>query len=156
MKDATLADFTRADLLVPRLLATTRDAALAELALCLHRAGVVPRTETFLAACLARERTAPTTVGRGVAMPHVRGDLPALAFALGHAAPALDWAGEPVDIVWLMAVPTSAATAYMAVLRVVARATLDAGFVAGLRAADTDTAMLKLLSSQRFTAPPTP
>ena len=60
--------------LVPRLKATTRDEAIAELVEALASAGVVPkkRISEIVKAILKRETQATTGIGKGIALPHVK------------------------------------------------------------------------------------
>ena len=96
-----------------------------------------------------RERLGSTAIGHGVAIPHGRTD----AFADARAAflrlaPGVDFEagdGQPVDLVFAMAVPAHFTQQHLQLLSELAERFGDAGFRAALRAAGDAGALRGLL-----------
>lgn len=96
-----------------------------------------------------RERLASTALGHGVAIPHARiggldrarGAFVLLDHGVSYAAPD----GEPVDLVFAMAVPEDEVAGHLAHLGEIAERFSDADFRASLRAADDDRELARRL-----------
>lgn len=92
-----------------------------------------PRTgqppEKVLDAILAREKLGSTALGRGVAMPHARVDWleapVAILARLSHPIEMGARDGEPVDLVFLVLWPESAAEGFLPALSGICRALRD-------------------------------
>jgi len=69
-----LSDIMVFDAIVPRLEATTRDAAIAELVEAMAATGTIPKknVQEITKEVLAREAKATTGIGKGVALPHAK------------------------------------------------------------------------------------
>jgi mannitol/fructose-specific phosphotransferase system IIA component (Ntr-type) len=110
---STVADYTEPSLMVPLL--RSRDAAgvTAELCSTLDRQGRISDLLPFYHAVISHEALSSTAMAPGWAMPHARlAVVRRLSFALGRTAEPLVWfGGEPVNMVFLFAVPESQAAA---------------------------------------------
>src|SRR5581483_7010013 len=120
-------DLLREDLVRAPLAARTRDEACAELVQALIDAGELPASarDEALEAIAARERSQPTGLGSGVAVPHGLADLaPDIVGALGVSPRGIDFGaedGRPARIVVLMIVPHNRLQAHVRTLAGVAR-----------------------------------
>lgn len=94
---------------------------------------------------LKREKLGSTGVGGGVAIPHAR--MPGLKTAFGvlaHLQKPMDFDaidGEPVDIVFLLLLPTAASGEHLNVLAAVARRLRDPATLRALREASDTVAL---------------
>jgi PTS system nitrogen regulatory IIA component len=101
--------------------------------------GLPEATHAISAALRAREELASTAIGRGVAIPHARGNLFRNArgafLRLSHpvAFPAPE--GQPVDLVFAMCVPDDRPEVHLQCLAGIAEHFADAGFLDRLRSA---------------------
>ena len=108
--------------------------------------------EIFESLC-ARERLGSTGLGKGVAIPHgrVKGTRHIEASFLRLRKPlpfdAID--GEPVDLLFALAVPEKCSDDHLKLLAQVAELFSDPDLLEELRAADSSGKMLKLLSRSR-------
>jgi len=85
-----------------RCWATSRQGVLAELGRALADAGCVE--DGFVASVRQRESITSTAIGKGVAIPHAEGQYTReAAIALGALPQPIDWDGESVDLVFLLA-----------------------------------------------------
>ena len=105
----TLAERTRADLIVPHLQACDAAGVIQELCQVLQRAGLLPDLLRFYHTALNRELTISSEVESGAAFPHgpVPG-IPKVVFALGRSDAPVAWSASPlrtVRLVFLIAVP---------------------------------------------------
>lgn len=122
---ASLADFTRSRLIVPRL--RQRDAAgiINELSLVLQREGCVPDVLPFYQAALNQELMANSALDCGLAFPHARlSGIKRLRFAFGRTPTPIPWGTKsswPVQMVFLIAVPATDAASYLHLLASLAR-----------------------------------
>ncbi|MDQ1914396.1 fructose PTS transporter subunit IIA [Paenibacillus sp. GD4] len=99
----------------------------------LNAAGCITDKNAYLDAVLKREETGSTGIGFGVAIPHGKSGgvaKPGLAFA--KLAQPLDWNsldGNPVSIVFMIAVPEAAAgNEHLQILIALSRKLIDEGF----------------------------
>jgi nitrogen PTS system EIIA component len=98
-----------------------------------------------------RERLGSTGFGGGVAIPH--GKIEGLAQVVGvfaRLAQPVDFAAiddEPVDLVFMLLSPADAGADHLKALAQVSRVLRDKGFVAKLRGAANDDALLALFDS---------
>lgn len=102
-------------------------------------------------AALAREAQSTTAVGNGVAIPHARSaavSVPTLAF--GRLQTPVEWDApdsEPVDLVFLIAVPDDAGKQHLKVLAKLARALMKDDFRESLRSAPSSDDVVNLVKS---------
>jgi PTS system nitrogen regulatory IIA component len=110
------------------------------------------KREIFESLC-ARERLGSTGLGKGVAIPHGRvkgtSGVEASFFRLRKPLPFDAVDGEPVDLLFAMAVPEDCSEDHLKLLAQVAEIFSDPELLRELREADDSGRMLKLLSHAR-------
>lgn len=143
------------DLLAPEVMildlqATTKRAALKEIIASLYKAGKIRDEQEFLEGILAREAQTTTGLGEGIAMPHSKNAAvitPTIAFARsskGVDYDALD--GQPVELFFMIAVPTDANDTHLQALANLSRYLLQDGFMDKLKQAQTPQAVWDLFA----------
>ena len=145
---SSLATYTRPGLIIPQL--TQRDAAgiISELSQLLQRQGSVPDVLPFYHTALNQELLASSALECGVALPHARlSGVRQLQFALGRVVPPVCWAksSQPIDLIFLLAVPATDAACYLHLLSSLARLGQDTELLARLRSASGASEMLSVL-----------
>jgi len=117
---AGVARFSTVDLMLPRLEAENGRDAIVELAELMASRGFVEDPDPLVAAALRREASAPTALGHGLAIPHVRGvEGGGLTFALGLKPDGLVFgpsADAPAHVVFFMVIPAAASSFYLRLL----------------------------------------
>jgi len=145
----TLADFTSPDLIVPRLRGQDSASVIQELSHALHRGKCVPDMLPFYHAALNREFLGSTVLEPGLAFPHARlAGLNKLSFALGRSERPLSWGarmGQPVRLVFLLAVPATDSTQYLQIISGLARFAKETRWMASLHAASDCFQMFEVL-----------
>jgi mannitol/fructose-specific phosphotransferase system IIA component (Ntr-type) len=115
-----VARFSDKSLMIPRLKANTREAALSELVHRMASEGFVENPEGLLAAALQREAIMGTAVNHGLAFPHVRGvEGGGLAFSLGLKREGLEFGapdGGLTQIIFFIVIPSAASAFYLQLL----------------------------------------
>lgn len=127
----------------------SRDEAIRELADVLHLTARVDDADRIEDAIHAREETASTAVGFGVAIPHcVSPHVRADSIAAVHLSPPVPWgtSGEPVELAILIAVRPAAGARHLKTIAALSRKLCDEDFREGLLAAPDDAAAAELLS----------
>lgn len=103
----------------------------------------------------AREKLGSTGLGHGVAIPHGRtAELPAAVGAFIRLSEPIDFSaldGQPVDLVFALAVPEHFTHQHLLLLSQLAEMFSDAGFCARLRAAPDSAALHALLADWQIT-----
>ena len=130
------------------LRARTRDDALQEIVDLLQTNGKVVDGEKFLAAVIARERTAPTLAGHGVAFPHARTDLvKEIVLGIGRSGEGIRFsdAGELVHLIFVIGVPKQMVQDYLVCVGALARLAKDDAIRAQLLQAQTRTEFVEKL-----------
>ena len=121
----TLAQFTRATLILQRLREVDPAGVIQELSQALQREGFVRDLLPFYHAALNQELMANSALRCGLAFPHGRmSGVKQLQFAYGRAPRPLTWGAKGsslVQHVFLLAVPPTDAVAYLHVLASLAR-----------------------------------
>ena len=121
----SLSDFTRPSLIVPQLKEHDTAGIIGELSQVLQRDACVLDVLPFYQGALNRELMDNSALPFGIAVPHARlSGVKQLQFALGRAAEPVVWGGKgswPVQLVFLLAVPTTDAASYLHVLASLAR-----------------------------------
>ena len=147
----TLAQFTDARLLVPRLLSADQFGAIRELAKRLQKADRIDDAHAFFESVLEREYMLQTTPELGVAFPHARGrGVNSLAYAVGLSADGVTWGpakSARVQIIFLFAVPISEAQRYLTLLSGLSRFAQDDQARDALLACTQPQQMLQLLDA---------
>lgn len=123
--------------------------AIAQLAGRMEARGVLADRAAYLDAVRARELQTSTGVGMGVAIPHGKTDaVRRPAVALGRTD-CLTWDGEPVQLVFLLAVPgNGAATDHLEILAALAQLLLEDGFRRSLLEAATAEDALQTITTR--------
>jgi mannitol/fructose-specific phosphotransferase system IIA component (Ntr-type) len=142
----TLADFTRPGLIVPHLVSRDATSAIHELSLALQREGCVPDWLPFYHETLNREFLLSTDMEAGMAFPHARlPGLRELAFAFGRSDAPFTWGpgiAHPVRMVFLIAVPSSAADPYLPLVSGLARLSGNLSLLDAVRDAADSAALM--------------
>lgn len=138
-----LSDIIVPDAIIPRLAATTRDEAIAELIGAMAAAGAVAgdSVQDFTDAILVREAQSTTGIGNGVAFPHARikGIKEPLG-AIGCSAEGIDFDSldaRPVDLVVLLLSNPEDADEHLRAMETVFRHVGRQAFRAELRSCQT-------------------
>jgi mannitol/fructose-specific phosphotransferase system IIA component (Ntr-type) len=135
----SLADYTLPPLIVPRLRSRNVADIIAELTQVLHQHGCVRESLPFYHAALNQEFLSNPASGRGIAFPHARSaSIKFLRFALGRAPAPVQWRTQdhqPIQLIFLIAIPATEATLYLQVLSRVAKLSGERESLAELMAA---------------------
>lgn len=108
-----LRDLVVEGAIIPRLKATKRDDAVAELAHALVEASVIPEAmlDEYIKLILKREKRGSTGFGHGVAVPHVKHDsIKSLSVAVGVSEEGVEFNSldkQPVHSIFLLLSPES-------------------------------------------------
>ncbi len=90
----------------------------------LEKQGVVTSADAFFKEIMEREKLMSTGIGRGVAMPHARTssaqDLKVAVYLLDNELEFEAIDGEPVKIIFMIAVPESLKELYMRIMSAIA------------------------------------
>lgn len=148
--EMTLSDLlSPASVLVP-LEASTREAAVESLVAALDWNGAPDDRSALRDAVLARELCGSTGIGAGVAIPHARtAKLKAPRLAVGRAAKPLDFKsadGQPVSLVFLLAVPESDPRSHLKVLAALSRLACDKKLLKALNKTSSPEELFGLVS----------
>lgn len=112
--------FSSPELMIPKLSATTRDEALAELCRKLEEEGFVENSDSLIDVALRREAIVTTAVDHGLAFPHVRGvEGGGLALVLGIHKKGIKFghpSGKLTRLIFFMVIPTAASAFYLKLL----------------------------------------
>ena len=145
----TLADYTRSELIVPRLRERDTAGIISELSQALQREGSVTDVLPFYHSALNRELLTNSALDCGMAFPHARlSGIKQLRFALGRSPEPVIYGGKgsaPVRLIFLIAVPATDAAGYLHLLASLARMAQSPPFFAELLSAQTANAMLAVL-----------
>ncbi len=147
---AGIARFSSPKLMLPRLAATTRDAALGELAELLARQGFVEEPGSLVEMALRREAMVSTAVENGLAFPHVRNvEGGGLTFAVGLHEKGIDFGGadgQASRIIFFIVIPAPASAFYLRLLAGLVRTFSEAEARQTLLECATPDAMWKTLA----------
>jgi mannitol/fructose-specific phosphotransferase system IIA component (Ntr-type) len=146
---ATLAEYTRAALVVPELRERDTAGIISELSQVLQREGTVVDVLPFYHTALNQELLSNSALEPGLAFPHARmSGVKHLRFALGRAPQPVSWGARNscgVRFVFLLAVPATDAASYLQLLASLARLGRQADLLAELGSARDAEAMLGVL-----------
>ena len=146
----TLGQFTEPKLLIPRLLSDRQEGAIQELAALLEITARIQNAPAFVQAVLKRESEFPTFVAKGVAVPHLRGEMAQkLSLALGLSSVGIPWGPNKLmaSVVFLFAIPSTEAQAYLSLLSGLSSLVREAGAFDALGQATQPEEMLKVLNT---------
>jgi mannitol/fructose-specific phosphotransferase system IIA component (Ntr-type) len=146
---SSLADFSSAALILPRLSEQNPPGVIQELSRLLQQDGRILDLLPFCNAVLNRELLVSTAMDYGMAFPHARvSGLKELRFALGRAHHPIAWGpGKPVPItlVFLIAVPATDAGDYINLISGLARLGKESRLLDTLQAAQDATEIFSVL-----------
>ncbi len=111
-----ISRFSSPSLMRPALQAATKEEALAELARTMERERFVDNAAKLEEGALARESVVSTSVGHGIAFPHVRGVEGgglAMAFAVSREGLAFDAGKSLTHFIFFSTIPTAASAFYL-------------------------------------------
>jgi mannitol/fructose-specific phosphotransferase system IIA component (Ntr-type) len=149
----TLAQFTGAGLLVPRLAGDHRESVIAELCQRLKTSGRIDNAEAFSRAVMEHDEMAPA-VFDGVAFPLAhKGAYNELSFAVGLAPKPIHWGplhAPLVHTIVLFAVPAAEEKHYLSVVLSFSKFLKDAPALMALRACVQPEEMLEVLGRISF------
>jgi mannitol/fructose-specific phosphotransferase system IIA component (Ntr-type) len=154
---STLAQHTSPELIVSQLRSRTAAGVIGELCATLEREGRVKDPLSFYNAVMSHEALSSTAISPGWALPHARvPGLERLSFALGRSAAPLDWlqhGGEPVQLIFLFAVPETDGVSYLTLISGLAKLSQDPIRMERLLRAPDNQAMLEVLKQIRLPQP---
>jgi nitrogen PTS system EIIA component len=145
-----LHDFLRPGAVVATLVAPNKKTLFQQLGAMAERVHDVD-SALVVERLTERERLGSTGFGGGIAIPH--GKIDGLDHVVGlfaRLAQPVDFASiddEPVDLVFMLLSPTDAGAAHLKALAQVSRVLRDRAFVAKLRGAATDDALVALFDA---------
>lgn len=144
-----IARFSSPALMIPKLKATTRDEAIAELAAKMQHEGFVDDASKLVDGALKREAIVSTAVDHGIAFPHVRGvEGGGLTLGVGLSVKGIKFDGHDkalTRIVFFMVIPTAASAFYLKLLAGLAETLADGEARKALLAEDTPEKLWKAL-----------
>jgi nitrogen PTS system EIIA component len=144
-------EFIRAEAVVPKLTATTRDEAIRELVGALAGAGAIDAAavEDVAAALIKREQFGTTGFGKGVAVPHVKHPkVTKMAGTIGSSPSGLDFSAldkQPVYSVVLLLSPENQPQQHLQAMNVIFQNLQKDMFRKFLRQSDSREKILDLL-----------
>lgn len=149
-----IEDMLARDGIVPRLKAEDKKQALQALADQAEKATGLPAHEIF-AALLQRERLSSTSLGRGIAIPHIKlpvvKQITCLFARLERPIPFESHDGEPVDLLFFLLAPEQAGGDHLKALARISRLVRDPSTLEGLRNAK-DVNELRLVLTKPLTS----
>ena len=135
-----IADYTQPGLIVPQLRASDPAGAIEELTHRLGKYEAVGDVLSFYHAAINQEFLTNSALPGGIAIPHARShQVSHLTFAVGRTAGPVIWkarGARAVELVFLLAVPSTAARDYLVLLSAIVGLSRQPQFLARLRAAD--------------------
>ena len=154
--DEILAEYTRPELIVPCLRATDPLGMVEELSQCLRGQEIIGDLFSFYHAAVNHEFLSPSALRSGIAIPHARSShVRRLTMAVGRARQPVLWGGRealPVDLVFLLAVPATAAEEHLALLSGIAGLANQTGMLHRLRTSPDARGMFEVLRAFPKTA----
>ena len=146
----TIDDITSTNLVVLDLEVTDQWTAIDALADLLDKDGRLSDRDAYAEAVYAREKdTGGTAMEMGIAIPHAKSSgvsQPGVAF--GRTSTPLDYGGEKVDLIFLIAAPEGEHDLHVTVLQQLARRLVHESFRTSLREASTVEEVVELMREQ--------
>jgi PTS system fructose-specific IIA component/PTS system nitrogen regulatory IIA component len=146
-----LSDFVVREAILPKLVATTKDAAIREMVESLRSSGHLKNgeQENIIKAIMKREQLGSTGIGRGVAIPHTKHESAERLIgtvAVSHVGVPFDSLdSEPVFILVMLISPQDRPGEHLRALENVSRNLRDDTFCRFLRQATTSEGIWELL-----------
>jgi len=117
---ASIAAYTRPDLIIPRLRESDPAGIIEELTTRLHEQGIIGDTLSFYDAAINHEFLSNSALPTGIATPHARSmQVRRLTLVIGRASEPLIWGMQeswPVEYIFLLAVPPTDGLDYLSLL----------------------------------------
>lgn len=136
------------------LKATSKEEVLAQLAQVAAANGKVNDEQGYIEAVLTRESEYSTAVGFGIAIPHGKSDAVNEPFFMFAKVDSVDWNsmdGEPVDLIFLIGVPTSdASSTHLKILASLSRKLMKDEFRSSLRSFETPEEVIEFLEASEL------
>jgi mannitol/fructose-specific phosphotransferase system IIA component (Ntr-type) len=149
VRNGSLQELADPRLFFPDLAASTRDAALLEMARRLAGAGVITDPVELASRLSQRERDGCTGLGSGIAIPHCRvKGLPSVVLSVGISAAGIDFGaadGVPVTILFLLLSPMDAPGEHLTALARLSRMVRTPALLDELRHAESAEAIRRVL-----------
>jgi PTS system fructose-specific IIA component/PTS system nitrogen regulatory IIA component len=154
-----LSDFVVREAIIPKLVATSKDAAIREMVESLRASGHLKggEQENIIKAIMKREQLGSTGIGRGVAIPHTKHE--SADRLIGTVAVSQDGVpfdsldGEPVFILVMLISPQDRPGEHLRALENVSRNLRDDTFCRFLRQSTARESIWDLLSEVDHAAP---
>jgi len=151
-----ILDFLSKDAIIPKLVATEKEAAIKEMVDKLVAVGEIDNADKVIDVLLEREKLGSTGIGEGVAIPHGKSDSVGRVVASfarsesGVKFDALD--GEPVYLLFLLIAPTTqqAISSHLKVLARISRLLKDVYFRKALRNAETVDEIVRIIETEEL------
>lgn len=144
-----ISRFSAESLMIPRLEATTRDAALHEITMRIQNEGFVDDGEKLYQAALQRESVVSTVLDHGTAFPHARGiEGGGLTLAVAISPKGIQFSEEDKTLtrmIFFMAIPTAASAFYLKLIAGLAETFVDPAARKALMSAGESNLMWKTL-----------
>lgn len=149
----SLADYTSPELALPQLRERDTAGVIKELSQVLHQQGFVPDLLSFYHAALNHEFLVNSATDCGIAFPHARlHGVVRSSFAFGYCREAIFWGSrpsQPVQFVFLLAVPATDAAGFLQLLSALARLGQQDHLLATLRALQSPGEIIKFFEQIR-------
>lgn len=143
-------DMLAKDGIIPALKADDKKRALNALSVKAAAITGVPDSEIY-AALVQRERLSSTSLGRGIAIPHIKiagvKGITCLFARLDRAVPFDSHDGEPVDLLFFLLAPEDAGGDHLKALARISRLVRDPATLEGLRSAKDADALRRILTA---------
>lgn len=133
------------------LSAQTKREALESLASKLYENGILTDQQGFLTDVLKREAEFSTGIGFGIAIPHAKSKyVKTAAVAIGRLAKGISYSEaadeEPVDVLFMIAVPEQEGNAHLKILQKLSRKIMDEKFRSQIKEARGSDEILEILA----------
>lgn len=137
------------DLIDLNLNCVNKEDVIISMANLLDKSGRLKDKEEYIKVVMEREELSSTGIGFGIGIPHGKSSavrVPSLAF--GRISKGIEWQsldGEPVSIVFLIAVPEESPNEHLKILASLSRRLMDEEFVKKLKETDDKEILIKSL-----------
>lgn len=137
------------DLIDLNLNCVNKEDVIISMANLLDKSGRLKDKEEYIKVVMEREELSSTGIGFGIGIPHGKSSavrVPSLAF--GRISKGIEWQsldGEPVNIVFLIAVPEESPNEHLKILASLSRRLMDEEFVKKLKETDDKEILIKSL-----------
>lgn len=129
----------------------SREEVIESMAELMDRSGRLNDKEEYIKVVLERESLTSTGIGFGIGIPHGKSNavkIPSLA--LGRVKQGIEWQsldGEPVSIIFLIAVPQESSNQHLKILAALSRKLMDEKFIKELKETDDEELLINVIES---------